>query len=153
MQSQSPNANTALPSVQDWMYRAAIVLVLIETFYGLFWFLLGVVVRLDLMPNSTWIEANDFIASVGLWQEIAFHLHVFLNLVCVYLIIMRRSLVTPVYIVSFFIGKIDFILLADNPTWSILLDWDAPLRVVFFNVIQAITMVILAILSSRRYFR
>jgi hypothetical protein len=99
-------------SRSDLIYKASIVLMVLQVLYGFAWAAHDLAIRFGLWPGAG-LEA-DYIASLTVLQETFFFAHVALNPIALVLLLRRNWLVLPVFAVSFVLDRLDWILMAGN---------------------------------------
>lgn len=103
-------------------YWILIGLVLVQVAYAGFWAAHDISARLGLWPEPA--EAQAFIASLTLTQEILFFSHVILNVVVLALVWRHSRLALPVYVLSFILDRGDWVIMGGNTLFASMVDVD-----------------------------
>lgn len=97
------------------MYWFCVLFVAVATFYGFFWAIPNIAVRLGVWPRDIYPSLYEIIPTLSFGQEAVFFSHVVLNAVALYMLLRHWRLCIPVFIISFILSRIDWILLGMNP--------------------------------------
>lgn len=102
---------------------ALISLLAVQVAYAGFWAAHDISARLGLWADP--VQAEAFILSLSLTQEILFFSHVILNVIALVLVLLRRGIALPVFILSFACDRIEWVIMGSNNLFSMMVDVDS----------------------------
>jgi len=102
-----------------WLSRVSLLLLVVHTLYVTGWAVVDIAVRIGVWPLGMWDwDAEVFFASLSFWQEAAFFSSTGLALVSIWLHLKRSALVIPVFLVSYFLYRLDSFFLTLNDLFN-----------------------------------
>lgn len=123
-------------------YLALLSLVAIQVIYAGYWALHDISARLGLWADID--TARTFVSSLTLTQEVLFFSHVFMNVVTFILVWKMRWWALPVFILSFVLDRAEWVMMAGNTVFSIMVAVDA--WAMFSFTLQGMIIALLVIL-------
>lgn len=123
-------------------YQALLGLVAIQVIYAGYWALHDISARLGLWADID--TARTFVSSLTLTQEVLFFSHVFMNVVTFILVWKMRWWALPVFILSFVLDRAEWVMMAGNTVFSIMVAVDA--WAMFSFTLQGMIIALLVIL-------
>lgn len=123
-------------------YQALLGLVAIQVIYAGYWALHDISARLGLWTDID--TARTFVSSLTLTQEVLFFSHVFMNVVTFILVWKMRWWALPVFILSFVLDRAEWVMMAGNTVFSIMVAVDA--WAMFSFTLQGMIIALLVIL-------
>jgi len=91
-------------------------LVVVQVVYAGYWALHDIAARLGMWSDAG--EADAFIASLTALQETLFFSHVVMNVVVLGLVLARRWLALPAFILSFLLDRAEWVMMSGNVVFS-----------------------------------
>jgi hypothetical protein len=91
-------------------------LVVVQVVYAGYWALHDISARLGMWSDAG--EADAFIASLTALQETLFFSHVVMNVVVLGLVLARRWLALPAFILSFLLDRAEWVMMSGNVVFS-----------------------------------
>ncbi|MFT6542236.1 MAG: hypothetical protein ACJAU5_001318 [Maricaulis maris] len=111
-------AKTITPYIR-WLSRFSLLLLSLHTIYVIGWAVVDIAVRAGLWPSGLWNwDADAFFASLSVWQEVAFFSSTALAMVSFWLHLKRSALIIPVFLVSYFLYRLDSFFLTLNDLFN-----------------------------------
>lgn len=130
------------------MHRDIAVLVLVglvavQVAYGVYWAAHDLTARLGLWSDAE--QARAFVESLSAVQETLFFSHVIMNAVVLGLVLARRWLALPAFILSFLLDRSDWVMMSGNIVFSSMVSVDA--WTVFSFTLQGAIVAMLVVLT------
>jgi hypothetical protein len=106
----------------EFFYRALVVLVAVQLAYSLYWAAHDISARLGLWPDTD--QAQAFVNSLTVVQETLFFSHVAMNAVVLFLVLKRRWVALPAFVLSFVLDRSEWVIMGGNTLFSSMVDVD-----------------------------
>jgi|GEM_PF-2510594 len=102
-----------------WLSRVSLLLLSLHTVYVIGWAVVDIAVRTGMWPVGSWDwDAAAFFASLSFWQEATFFSSTALAMVSIWLHLKRSALIIPVFLVSYFLYRLDSFFLTLNDLFN-----------------------------------
>ena len=134
---------TSRPRAQNTIFTLAVTLMVIQVAYGVYWAGHDLSARLGLWPNEQ--LAEEFLNSLTFSQEAFFFSHVILNFVVLGLLLRRSRYTLPLFILSFILDRIEWVLMTDNTLFNQV--FDGTILTISSFTLQALIIVLLTVLT------
>ena len=102
---------------------ALIGLLAVQVAYAGYWAAHDISARLGLWGDP--VQAEAFILSLSLTQEVLFFSHVILNVIVLVMVLFRSGLALPTFILSFACDRIEWVIMGSNNLFSMMVDVDS----------------------------
>ncbi|WP_323760772.1 hypothetical protein [Maricaulis sp.] len=102
-----------------WLSRFSLLLLGLHTIYVTGWAVVDIAVRVGVWPTGLWgWDGEAFFASLAVWQEVAFFSSTVLAQFSIWLHFKRSALIIPVFLVSYFLYRLDSFFLTLNDLFN-----------------------------------
>jgi len=108
---------------RDTPFHIAVGLIAIQVAYAGYWAVHDLTARFGLWPDAD--QADAFVQTLTLPQETLFFSHVILNVVVLVLLLMRRRLALPLFVLSFALDRVEWVMMSSNNLFSLMVNVDA----------------------------
>ncbi len=129
-----------MPLHQRIFYGLSLIITVGGLLYSLEWMVVDIGVRLGVWPREGEFDAYAFTETLSIWNDIGFYTAIIMGLAALILLIRRRALALPAYVLALLGGLTDWVALTGNPFF------DGGLDALFLFPAQLINAIIMVFL-------